>query len=46
MIVEVYKEQAEDALAYMQECMSRPLDWAPGLPLRGDGYITEYYRKD
>lgn len=46
MIVEVPEEQAEDALAYMQECMGRPLEWAPGLLLRGDGYTTKYYRKD
>lgn len=46
MIVEVPEEQAEDALAYMQECMGKPLPWAPGLLLRGDGYITKYYRKD
>ena len=46
MIVEVPKEQASDALAYMQECMGAPLDWAPGLLLRGDGYTTDYYRKD
>lgn len=46
MIVEVNEEQAEDALAYMQECMGKPIEWASGLLLRGDGYITKYYRKD
>jgi len=46
MIVEVNEEQAEDALAYMQDCMGKPFDWAPGLLLRGDGYVTKYYRKD
>lgn len=46
MIVEVPKEEAENALTYMQHCMGDPLPWAPGLLLRGDGYITEYYRKD
>jgi len=46
MIVEVNEEQAEDALKYMQECMGKPIEWAPGLLLRGDGYITKYYRKD
>ena len=46
MIVEVNDEQAEDALSYMQECMGKPLPWAPGLLLRGDGYITKYYKKD
>lgn len=28
------------------EIMGRPLKWAPGLPLRGDGYETPYYLKD
>lgn len=28
------------------EVMGRPIDWAPGLLLRGDGYSTPFYRKD
>ena len=28
------------------EIMGRPLPWAPGLPLRGDGYECEFYMKD
>ena len=28
------------------EVMGRPIDWAPGLLLRGDGYSTPCYRKD
>ena len=30
----------------MAKVMGRPIDWAPGLLLRGDGYDTPYYRKD
>ena len=30
----------------MAEIMGRPIDWAPGLILRGDGYITKFYMKD
>lgn len=30
----------------MAEIMGRPIDWAPGLLLRGDGYETGFYRKD
>lgn len=30
----------------MAELMGRPIDWAPGLPLRADGYATAFYRKD
>lgn len=28
------------------EIMGRPIDWAPGLLLRADGYECNYYRKD
>ena len=28
------------------EIMGRPIDWAPGLLLRGDGYATKFYMKD
>jgi DNA polymerase len=30
----------------MAEIMGRPIDWAPGLLLRGDGYSTNFYMKD
>ena len=30
----------------MAEIMSQPIDWAPGLLLRADGYETKFYRKD
>ena len=30
----------------MADVMGRPIDWAPGLLLRGDGYETPYYLKD
>jgi DNA polymerase len=30
----------------MADIMGRPIDWAPGLLLRGDGYETKFYRKD
>lgn len=28
------------------EIMARPIEWAPGLPLRADGFECNYYRKD
>ncbi|MBR5879345.1 MAG: DNA polymerase [Akkermansia sp.] len=28
------------------EVMGQPIDWAPGLLLRGDGYETKFYMKD
>ena len=33
-------------LGKVNEIMAEPIDWTPGLRLRGDGYETEYYRKD
>lgn len=30
----------------MSEVMGRPIEWAPGLPLRADGYEGTYYFKD
>ena len=30
----------------MAEIMSQPIDWAPGLLLRADGYDTKFYMKD
>ena len=33
-------------LAEVEEVMGRPIDWAPDLPLRGDGFETVFYRKD
>jgi DNA polymerase len=28
------------------DIMGQPIDWAPGLLLRGDGYETRFYMKD
>ena len=30
----------------MADIMGQPIDWAPGLLLRGDGYSTKFYMKD
>ena len=30
----------------MADIMGQPIDWAPGLLLRGDGYATKFYMKD
>jgi DNA polymerase len=46
MIVEVPEAEAEEALKYISDCMAEPISWAPGMLLRGDGYITKYYKKD
>lgn len=33
-------------LEQAEEIMGRPIPWAPGLPLRGDGFETSYYMKE
>lgn len=30
----------------INKIMGEPIDWAPGLILNADGYITDYYKKD
>lgn len=30
----------------VSDLMGQPIDWAPGLPLRADGYECEFYQKD
>ena len=34
------------APAVINDIMSQPIDWAPGLPLKGDTYETPFYKKD
>jgi DNA polymerase len=46
MIVDAPAEAAEALLDVINSGMSQPIDWAPGLPLKGDGYVCDYYRKD
>lgn len=45
MIVDVPIEDKE-APEKITKIMSQEIDWAPGLPLRGDTYETPFYRKD
>ena len=45
MIVDV-PEADKDAYRKISEAMGQSPDWAPGLPLRGDGYETRFYKKD
>ena len=45
MIVDVPVEDT-GALDTINACMAEPIDWAPDLPLKGDGYETTFYKKD
>ena len=46
VICEVDKNLAGNALKLIQQIFAQAPSWAPGLPLRGAGYLTEYYIKD
>jgi len=46
IVVEVEDEKAEETLGIMNYYMSISPLWAKGLPLKGDGYISKYYKKD
>jgi len=45
---ELICEEPDDGRSWreMAEIMGRPIDWAPGLLLRADGYSTKFYMKD
>jgi DNA polymerase len=45
---EVIITEPVDGRAVQDVCdiMGAPISWAPGLPLRADGYETPYYKKD
>ncbi|MCL2495763.1 MAG: hypothetical protein FWE98_08970, partial [Oscillospiraceae bacterium] len=43
---EVVIESPADCLAVALECMAEPVAWAPGLLLKGDGFVCRYYQKD
>lgn len=46
VIINAPASGAEAVLKRVNEIMSEPLSWAGGIPLRGDGYVCDYYMKD
>ena len=44
VVIEVPADKAD--LDKVVEIMSRPIPWAPDLPLGADGWVGEYFRKD
>lgn len=46
IVVEVPKFRAEENLEEICAIMGKSVDWAPGLPLAADGYVTPFYKKD
>ena len=45
LIMDVPREDKE-AAALADRIMGEPIDWAPGLPLKGGTYECDFYRKD
>lgn len=45
---ELIAEEPKDGRSWkdMADIMGQPIDWAPGLLLRADGYQTDFYMKD
>lgn len=46
VVCEVPKEEGPEALKRIQTIFADVPDWAEGLPLKGAGYVTDYYLKD
>ncbi|SHJ66498.1 DNA polymerase [Bacteroides stercorirosoris] len=46
VVSEAPDNEAPDALKAMYDIMAVGPSWAGGLPLKGDGYISKYYKKD
>lgn len=46
MVTEAEDSRAEQQLDILNKYMSKAPEWARGLPLQGDGYVSKYYRKD
>lgn len=46
VVVESDENEAAASLDKMNAIMKIPPVWAEGLPLKGDGYISSYYKKD
>lgn len=46
IVAEEPDETAGAKLAELNNLMARPIPWAPGLTLAGDGFLTKFYIKD
>lgn len=44
VVLDVPKDQAN--LEYVTDLMGQPISWAPGLPLKADGFVASFYMKD
>ena len=45
VVVEAEAECAEQVQGYLEKVFSTPPNWAAGLPLKGESFISDYYKK-
>lgn len=46
VVVEVDKDSGASVLNELQDLMSQVPTWAEGLPMKGEGFVTDFYKKD
>lgn len=46
VVVEINEEHAEEHMGRVCDLMGNPIYWANGLPLRADGFVSKYYKKE
>lgn len=46
VVIEVDDYASEMLLEDINRILAEPLSWAPGLPLKAEGYVTKFYKKD
>lgn len=46
IVCEVPINKSEELLDKVNSVLSQDVNWAPGLPLRAEGYISKFYKKD
>lgn len=44
VVLDVSEERAD--VQKVIDIMRQPIDWAPGLPLNADGFVSDYYKKE
>lgn len=45
-IITLIDEDSTIGLDHLIRCMTKPIKWAPGLPLKAAGYVDDFYKKD
>lgn len=46
IVCEVEEKTADNDLCHICGLMGEPIAWAPGLLLKAEGYVSQYFKKD